>query len=212
MQYLINQLKILRKEPISKTVRTRLSEFNSFQGKPREDWFSELCFCILTANSRAKTAINIQNELGFGGFSEFERKKISETIMRNKHRFHNNKAAFIVEARQHLDIKDVIEDILREDGEPIAREWLVDNVKGLGYKESSHFLRNTGALNVAILDRHVLNLMLENEMLSERPKSLNRNNYNAIELKLNDLCKELKMTQAELDLYLWYMKTGEVLK
>ena len=92
-----------------------------------------------------------------------------------------------------------------------AREWLVKNVKGIGYKEASHFLRNVGYKNLAILDRHILNLMDE-EGLIEKPKSLTRKNYLEIEKKFIALSKRLKMSAAELDLHMWHMKTGEVLK
>ena len=38
-----------------------------------------------------------------------------------------------------------------------AREWLVHNVKGIGYKEAGHFSRNIGfTQDLAILDRHIL--------------------------------------------------------
>ena len=33
-----------------------------------------------------------------------------------------------------------------------------------------------------------------------------------IEKKLERLCRKLKIKQGELDLYLWYLETGKVLK
>lgn len=195
-----------------KIIEQRLNEFRSFKIKQREEWFSELCFCLLTANSRAKTAINIQKELGYPGFSKLSRAKISESIKRNKHRFHNNKARYIVEAREHLDIRDKVSNIVSKQGIVKAREWLVDNIKGLGYKEASHFLRNTGHESVAILDRHILNLLAENEVIEEVPKPLNKLKYLNIEDKFNKISFLLDMTPAKLDLCMWYLKTGEVLK
>jgi len=193
-------------------VELRLNEFRDFKNKKNDEWFSELCFCLLTANSRASSAIAIQKELGFSGFSSAEHEKIVETIKRNKHRFHNNKAKYIVEARKHVQIKDFIQELVDERGVLEAREWLVDNVKGLGYKEASHFLRNVGFDGVAILDRHIINLMIEHELLKEKPKSLNRINYLLIEQELNKFAEHMGMTPAELDLSMWYLKTGNVLK
>jgi len=193
-------------------VELRLNEFRDFKNKKNDEWFSELCFCLLTANSRASSAIAIQKELGFSGFSSAKHQKIVETIKRNKHRFHNNKAKYIVEARKHVQIKDFIQELVDERGVLEAREWLVDNVKGLGYKEASHFLRNVGFDGVAILDRHILNLMIEHELLKEKPKSLNRINYLLIEQELNKFAEHIGMTPAELDLSMWYLKTGNVLK
>lgn len=192
------------------TIQQRLNEFRAFKDKKsNEEWFSELCFCILTANSRAKTALAIQNELGFKGFSKLSQNKIRDTIKRNKHRFHNNKSKYILEARKNINIKEKIESF---SDEKEAREWLVQNIKGLGYKEASHFLRNTGHFNLAILDRHILNLMLEHHMLETKPKSLTKANYLNIEKEFNGLAKEAGMSPAKLDLTMWYLKVGEVLK
>jgi len=64
---LVSDVRRLQKSPISKVVRKRLAEFKKL-GKS-DNWFSELCFCILTANSKARTAIAIQKKLGAKGFS-----------------------------------------------------------------------------------------------------------------------------------------------
>ncbi|MEK6824414.1 MAG: N-glycosylase/DNA lyase [Nanoarchaeota archaeon] len=207
MQKLIQDMRVIPKE-VSKVINQRMKEFNSFAQKPEEDWFSELCFCILTANSKALTGIAIQNELKFEGFSSLSQDEISNCIKKNKHRFHNNKSRYIVEARKFFNIKS----ILKNKSELEAREWLVQNVKGLGYKEASHFLRNTGSENLAILDRHILNLMHEHNLINEIPKPLNKTHYLEIESKFNSLASQLNMTPARLDLAMWYLKTGKVLK
>ncbi len=210
MKLLIESIKRLEKTPLKRRIRKRIREFEQLKNKSREEWFSELCFCILAANSKGRTAFAIQKELGknvlTGSFEE-----IRDCIKRNGHRFHNNKARFIVAAREHADIKDKIERVL-EKGEIEAREWLVKNIKGIGYKEASHFLRNIGQKNLAILDRHVLNLMKEHEIIKQKPSSLPRKKYLEIESKLRNAADSLKMPQAELDMYLWYMKTGDVMK
>ncbi len=218
MKKLVTKIINLQKTEVRNKIDKRLKEFAAFKNKPTDAWFSELCFCLLTANSKAKTALNIQNELGAKGFYGLSQKEIRDCIKRNKHRFHNNKSKFIVNAREHFDIKDKISSMMNITqnntaiSQKIVREWLVKNIKGLGYKESSHYLRNTGHFNLAILDRHVLNLMVENNLLQEKPKSLNRARYLDIEQKLEKVADRLQMSQAELDMYLWYMKTGEVLK
>lgn len=93
-----------------------------------------------------------------------------------------------------------------------AREWLVKNVEGIGWKEASHFLRNVGFGGVAILDRHVLRVLHEHGLIGEIPKSLPRGRYLEIEEKIEKLARKLDLSLGELDLYLWYMKTGEILK
>lgn len=212
MNALLNEVRKLGKTEAKGKIDSKLKEFNSYKDKSNEEWFRELCFCILTANSKARTALNIQEELGTKGFIHENEKSIRECIRRNKHRFHNNKARFIVEARKHLKIKDILHNLVKEKGEEGAREWLVDNVKGLGYKEASHFMRNVGYFNFAILDRHILNLMKDHGVIKEKPKPVSRKKYFEIEGKFKDLAERIRMKPAELDFYMWCMKTGEVLK
>ncbi len=196
----------LQKSSISKEINKRLKEFKTLGKKGDDEWFSELCFCILTANSKAQTALQIQEEMGLKGFLEYPLEKVVSVIRKNNHRFHNNKAKYIVEARQFSKIKTILKNV--ED----PREFIEKNIKGLGWKESSHFLRNVGYTDYAILDRHILNLFVENNFIGEKPKSLNKNNYFLIENIFKKLAKELKMNCAELDMYMWYMKAGKVLK
>ncbi|MAG20362.1 N-glycosylase [archaeon] len=191
---MIEKVKKLEKE-IGSKVRKRLKEFEN-----NKDWFGELCFCILTANSKAKTALKIEKEVG--NFLNLTEEELKEVIKKNKHRFHNRKARYIIEARKFKDIKK----FLGED----KREWLVKNVKGLGMKESSHFLRNIGFFDYAILDRHVLNVMKEEGIIED--SKLNKKRYLEIEEKFKKISEKLGMSMGELDLYVWYMKTGEVLK
>lgn len=193
---MIKSILELKNSEISQIVNSKLKEFET-----NNEWFSELCFCILTANSKAQTAINIQNEIGEKGFLNLSQEKLVEVIKTNKHRFHNNKAKYIVEARKYDNIREILNTL----NESEARDFLVKNIKGIGYKESSHFLRNVGYKNLAILDRHILSLMKE-----EKP--LNKKNYLDIEKKFNQIAKKLEMNSAELDLYMWYLKTGKILK
>jgi N-glycosylase/DNA lyase len=209
---LTDSVQKIRKCDVKRIVDKKLRIFSDFKNKNNEEWFGEMCFCILTANSKAKTAIAIQKEVTASGFCTLCLDDLRGTIKRNKHRFHNNKARFIVEARKHMNIKDVIKEIAEKEGQLAAREWLVKNIKGLGYKESSHFLRNVGYFDLAVLDRHILNLMTEDGILKEKPKSLTRKKYLEIENKFRQLANKLGMSCAELDLYMWYMKTGWVLK
>ena len=211
MQELISKIKDLQKSPINQTVESRLQEFASFKGKNGGLWFSELCFCILTANSRARTGITIQNQLGPSGFLFKTQEEIMNVIIQNHHRFHNNKSKYIVQARKHAQIKKIVNDFTEKGQLLKAREWIVKNIKGIGYKEASHFLRNTGHEDLAILDRHILNLMAEHNLI-ERPKTLSPKLYIDIESKFNNIAHNLQMSPAKLDLFMWYMKTGEILK
>ncbi|MFC2134531.1 N-glycosylase/DNA lyase, partial [Bacteroidota bacterium] len=202
----------LKKSDVGKKVDERLKEFSSFKNKGSEEWFAELCFCLLTANSKASTAIKIHDKLGFKGFSELSEEKVAEVIRSVGHRFHNNKAKYIVLARDYIDIKWILSGIIHEEGSFGAREWIVENVKGLGYKEASHYLRNIGFTDIAVLDRHILNLMVENGYLKVKPKTLSRKKYLEVEGVFKEIAIDAKMNCAELDLYMWYLKAGEVLR
>jgi N-glycosylase/DNA lyase len=212
MNSLLHKIKSLRKNEVSNLIEKRLHEFQSFKNKKSSQWFSELCFCILTANSKAATALKIQAELGITGFCGSSSESVRACIMKYKHRFHNNKTKFIILARMYLNIKQIVTTLVKQKGEPLTREWLVEHIKGIGYKEASHFLRNVGYMNLAILDRHILNLLVENGYLKEKPKTLTRKSYLEIEIIFISIADSVGMSAAELDLYMWYMKTGHVLK
>jgi len=205
----VGKVNELRRGKVGKLIARRIREFKGLGRKGSEEWFSELCFCILTANSTAGLGMKIQRELGSGGFLTLPLEELRHRLKAAGHRFPNTRACFIVEARKFHDIKGIIE---RFTGARQARGWLAENVKGVGYKESSHFLRNVGFSDVAILDRHVLSMLHEHGLIDGLPRSLARGRYLEIERKLEELARKLGLALGELDLYLWYSKTGEVLK
>ncbi len=86
-------------------------------------------------------------------------------------------------------------------------------IKGLGYKESSHFLRNIGFPGYAILDKHILNSLREMGVISKRMRPpTTRARYLAIERKLRQFSGEIGIDMDQLDLLLWSRKTGENLE
>ncbi|MFH1390736.1 MAG: N-glycosylase/DNA lyase [Candidatus Diapherotrites archaeon] len=206
---LISEITLLKNNSIGEKVNSRYSEFQEFKNKSEEDWFSELCFCLLTANTSAEMGIRIQNALGFDGFYNLPEKKLVQKLKELKYRFYNRRAGFICEARKYFGIKEKLNEF---ENDRFAREYLAENIKGFGFKEASHFLRNTGSTNVAILDKHVINVLDENSIISEKPKIMNKKNYLKIENKLDSFAKKVNLNHSKLDLYLWYMKTGKVLK
>ncbi len=94
-----------------------------------------------------------------------------------------------------------------------AREWLVKNVKGLGYKEAGHFLRNIGlGEDLAILDRHILKNLMLMGVIDAVPASLSKKTYLDIEKKMIEFSKQVGIPMGQLDLLLWYKEAGEVFK
>ena len=207
MKELLDKVRQLEQSEINSIAERRLAEFASFKTKSEDEWFSELCFCILAANAKQSTSAIIQAQLSAEGFKTLSQETLTNLIKLNKHRFHNTKAKYIVQARKFANIKSIIQDMPEQQ----AREWLVENIKGIGMKEASHFIRNTGGQNLAILDRHILNILSEQNII-KRPKSLTQPNYIVIEKIFTDLASTLRMSPAKLDLLLWYLKNGEIAK
>lgn len=208
MKKLIKLVADLKASPVKETVNSRMSEFSALGQMPDKEIFKELCFCFLTANFNAAGGIRIQKEID-DGFCSLSEKQLAERLASLKHRFPNARAKYIAEAQKH---KDNIKELLASfPDEKTARNWLAENIKGLGMKEASHFLRNIGYRNVAIIDFHILDVLVKNNLIEE-PKTLTTKKYIAIEATLESLADKLKMSPGELDLYLWYLETGKILK
>lgn len=176
-----------------------------------EDWFRELSFCLLTANSSAESALKALEELDTLIYHG-TRGEIEEALRRSGYRFPRRRAEYIVEARRLLPgIKPLIE---RFKNPKEARRWLVKSIRGLGWKEASHLLRNLGFLDVAILDRHILRVMSRIGLIdeTEASKTPQGRRYEELEELLRPMADELGIPLGVLDLYLWYMETGKVLK
>jgi N-glycosylase/DNA lyase len=212
---MIEELKQIYKEK-SEEINQRLSIFK----KIREDWnpdilFRELCFCLLTPQSKARSADKaIQALLKDKKLYTATAEEIAEEL--NIVRFKNNKSRYIVELREKFftNKNNIVLQILESDI-PIyeKRKLLVKNVKGIGFKEASHYLRNIGFYDeVTILDRHILRLMVENKNLKEMPKSITEKNYYEIETKLIQLSGEIKIPLAQLDFVIWYKQANDIFK
>ena len=189
-------------------VDTRINGFKKLGGEPCGELFKELCFCILTANFAAEKSIEIQETIG-DGFLTLSELQLADKLKELGYRYPNIRAKYIVEARRYKDsLKETVESF---GDEYESREWLVKNVKGIGYKEASHFLRNIGYKNSAIVDFHIIDLLVRCGLI-EKPKTLTKTKYMEIEELLRKIAAEADMNLAELDLYLWHIETGNVLK
>lgn len=206
---LIGEINKLKAGLVGEEISKRMGGFEELHRRGNVEWFSELCFCILTAYSSAELGLKIQKDLNCEDFLTLSRENLCCKLREEGHRFSERRAEFIVCARDFSNIKETITSF---SDERVAREWLVGRIRGLGYKEASHFLRNVGYKNVAILDRHVIRVMFEYGLISEIPKTLTRRKYLEIEQKLEKLAERVGLSLGELDLYLWFMKTGKILK
>jgi N-glycosylase/DNA lyase len=200
-----------QREPVQK----RLQEFKRVLEQDDNDVFAELCFCLLTPQSSAKTCWAAVTRLKERSLLLKGEPGELEPLLRDV-RFNDSKAKYIVAAREQfskngdLRVKPHLNSFLNNYE---LRQWLVENVKGLGYKEASHFLRNVGlGEEFAILDRHILRNLKDLGVLPEIPASLTKKRYLEIEEKVRRFSREIGIPMGELDLLLWSKETGWIFK
>jgi len=194
----------------------RLAEFRAVYKKGDRAIFEELCFCILTAGSSARMGMRtieaLKDILHNGSEQELQKRAQAHRV-----RFWRIRPSYIVRTREYLkDACGMKLRVLLESFESpdLRRDFFAKNklVKGLGYKESSHFLRNIGFPGYAILDKHILNSLREMGVITKKMRPTNRAGYLAIEKRLARFSEELGIDMDHLDLLLWSRKTGEILK
>jgi N-glycosylase/DNA lyase len=201
---------------ISESVEARMRAFSSIWEKgDNRDLFIELVFCLLTPQSGARRcwcAVENLVQKGFlfnGGFEEICREL-------NIVRFKNNKTRYILEARTKFLDRGAytIRDVLRLAGNTVdMRDCLFKNVRGFGYKEASHYLRNIGlGEDIAILDRHVLKNMRLIGLIDTIPQSMPRRIYLDIENRLRAYARRTAIPLSHLDFVLWFRETGDIFK
>jgi len=208
MKRLLQSIKNLKNSKVKNLVDTRLREFKEIGNGSSNEIFEELCFCILTANFNAERSMKIQRQIG-DEFLTISKSDLARKLRELGHRFPDTRARYVVDARKY---KNLLKDIVKtfNDGNEL-REWIVKNVKGIGYKEASHFLRNIGYTSFAIVDFHIIDVLTKHKII-EKPNMLTKRKYLEIEDLLGKIARKSNVNLAELDLYLWYMETGKILK
>jgi N-glycosylase/DNA lyase len=196
-------------------IAARLSHFEQVGKKGGHTLFEELCFCLLTPQSKARSCDEAIQELKekkllFAGDAPAIAKVLSK-----KTRFHNNKARYLVEAHKKFAANNfaLLSHTTFSGSERHAREYFLKNVKGLGLKEASHYLRNIGrGSTLAILDRHILKNLAQAGAIAHVPASLTEKRYLEIERKMEAFHKKTGIPLAHLDLLFWAEETGEIFK
>ncbi len=199
--------------PVKPQIEARLVDFRHiWETATDEELFLELAFCLLTPQSKAKTCWKAVERLNSKCMiNSSNPAQISQEL--GGVRFHQRKGEYICVARNMFSTRSLRSTLAGFSDPPAAREWLVQNIKGMGYKEASHFLRNIGlGENLAILDRHILKNLLLLCVINEIPASLTKRCYLEIEKKMTAFSQETKIPMGHLDLLLWYKEAGEVFK
>jgi N-glycosylase/DNA lyase len=201
-----------------KDIKKRLGEFQEVwrHGSDARLW-EELVYCIFTAGASARmglNAIDAVRSLLLDGEPEEMTQVLREAGV---HRFPVARPRYIVTTRNYFRVNFgmALRERLRSFSDPFERrDWLAQEkqIKGLGYKESSHFLRNVGVKGHAILDKHVMRCLAEMKIVDTARPPANRRKYLEVEQEFRRFAQQIKVDFDELDLVLWSMKTGEILK
>lgn len=197
-------------------IRSRLNEFRKIREEADDNrLFEELTFCICTAGASAKMglrSVEAMRDILANGSLKSLRKRLDGV-----HRFPNARPGYIVHTREYLKREHnfKIKDLLNSFQDPLERrDFFAKNkdIQGIGYKESSHFLRNIGYSGYAILDKHILNTLYELKVIKSPKPPTTRDKYLYTEKKLVEFSNKIEIQMDELDLLLWSEKTGEILK
>jgi N-glycosylase/DNA lyase len=196
-------------------IDTRLDEFKTKGRSSSRDIFAEMCFCILTPQSRAVSADKAirklveSGKLFTGNPAEIRKYLIGV-------RFQNNKADYIAETRRRFTSSSgrlTVRGLIKEPDVVKLRNKLVREVKGYGLKEASHFLRNIGyGSEIAILDRHILKELVAFKVIQSIPPSLTQSRYHDIERRMRAFSRRCQIPLDALDLVFWYSETGYIFK
>jgi len=177
--------------------------------------FEEIAFCIFTANTSAEMGLKavdaVRNVLINGNVDDMTRR------LEGIYRFNYVRPAHIIHTRNYLKNSlnfQLKNKIISFNNKNELRDFFALNkdIKGLAYKEASHFLRNIGFKGYAILDKHIINSLYEFGVLKTNEKPKNNKEYLEIEQKLIDFSKDIGIDMDELDLLLWSRKNGRILK
>ncbi len=197
-------------------IASRLTDFERI-GKEgsEEDIFLELVFCILTPQSRARAADDAIGRMREAGRALFGSAEEIRSCLYGV-RFPNNKSRFVFLAREVFAVPGggvSVRGKIPLNDPKAARSWLVKNVKGLGMKEASHFLRNIGyGRDLAILDVHILRRLRGHGVTGKLEQGLAGRKYLETEARMRAFSRKAGIPLAHLDLLFWSDGTGEIFK
>ena len=201
-----------------KEIRARLREFRRvWQTASDSRLWEEMVYCIFTAGASAKMGLRsvdaLRPLLKTGAHSEMTKALVAA----GAHRFPNARPGYVIVTRDYLEesFSMQLRRRLESFRDPMERrDWLAQEprIKGLGYKESSHFLRNIGFKGYGILDKHIVRCLCELKVIDSPKPPTSRGRYLETEDRMRRFAAATGIDFDELDLLLWSTKTGEILK
>jgi N-glycosylase/DNA lyase len=201
-----------------KEIRARLREFHQvWRTASDARLWEEMVYCIFTAGASAKMGLRsveaVRPLLATGQPKDMT----SALIAAGAHRFPNARPGYVVITRHYLQssFSMRLRERLKSFRDPFERrDWLATEprIKGLGYKEASHYLRNIGFKGYSILDKHIVRCLAELGVIDSPRPPTNRRRYLETESLMRQFAGDVGIDFDELDLVLWSIKTGEILK
>jgi len=201
-------MNIVNNRAIFSMILERAEEFLLRNRAGNEVWFEELILCLLTSNTSFISAYKSFLQLRENNFFNFNEARIANALRSYGYRFPNRKANYISSSKWLRKI--LKREVNKRIKNGLARDWLMNNVKGLGLKEASHFLRNVGIFDYAIIDRHIVKF-LRNKGYINSWKGYKRE-YLEVEKILNEVSSIIGIKVGILDLIIWYIQTKRILR
>jgi N-glycosylase/DNA lyase len=201
-----------------KEIRARLKEFRQvWQTASDARLWEEMVYCIFTAGASAKMGLRSIEALRPLLASGPRQAMTRALVAAGAHRFPNTRPEYVAVTRDYLQssFSMRLRERLNSFGDPFERrDWLATEprIKGLGYKESSHYLRNIGFKGYSILDKHIVRCLAELGVIDSPKPPTNRRRYLETESTMRRFALDVGIDFDELDLVLWSIKTGEILK
>lgn len=191
-------------------IRNRLLEFKeTFQKADDLQIFHELSFCILSSGVGPKIAGQCMRAMG----EKLAKGEEDELLGRIEaiHKYAENASRYIVFTREYLKEEHgfLLKSLVSSFEDRVERrDFFAKNpgIKGLGYMQASHFLRNLGFSGYAILDRNNLASLFELGIIGETKYPLTKKRYLETESLMTEAAHELGISPDEFDLLLWSRK------
>lgn len=193
-------------ENVREDAEKRLKEFQTVNKQDEEALFEELTFCVFAANSSAdmaEKAVRLLKPVLHTG----NKQKYVERVQ-GKVRFHTVRSKYLAENHTYTQ-KEPLKELIQS---KTPRKKLIKNLKGIGMKEASHFLRNTGHRGYAILDKHIRKTGKQISIFEDKTYPNTYTKYVEKEQKMKEWCETHNLNIDVLDLALWSFNTGNIKK
>ena len=181
-----------------------------------DDAWKEMLYCIL-AGTQVSTDIvrktyfglieSIPEALDFKAVKKSPiemQQKIALTLKKRGYRFYETKSNTMINAANYFEEVVKTAENFRDADHVDLRRSLIKNVKGIGNKISSHWLRNIG-FQLPIIDIHVRRVLSCAGLIDDKyaKNQISDSEYWFLERKMIEISDQMNIDVAKLDFVLW---------